>query len=37
MQKLGGQGQHPYIVIAPPDGDQFGTMTWLTVILEMLE
>ena len=30
---LGGQGQHHGLVLALPVGDQFGTMTWLTVIL----
>ena len=30
---LGGQGQRPGLVLALPVGEQFGTMTWLTVIL----
>src|SRR6218665_2262162 len=30
---LGGQGQRPGLVLALPVGDQFATMTWLTVIL----
>lgn len=27
-----GKGRHPYVVLALPVGDEFGTMTWLTVI-----
>ena len=31
--RVGGQGQRPGLVLALPVGDQFDTMTWLTVIL----
>jgi|SRR6218665_3716976 len=32
--RLGGQDQRPDAVLALPVGDQFCTMTWLTVILQ---
>src|SRR6218665_297389 len=32
---MSGQRQRPGVVLALPVGDQFGTMTWLTVIFEI--